>query len=83
MCIRDRAYTDVLTGAASRRYGLLKLDRMVQERKQFSVALIDLDGLKTVSYTHLGADVHSVEFLKQQRINRSVQIFRQLVAAGA
>lgn len=47
--LKDEAYTDVLTGAASRRYGLLKLDRMVQERKQFSVALIDLDGLKKVN----------------------------------
>ena len=28
--LKDEVYTDVLTGAASRRYGLLKLDRMVK-----------------------------------------------------
>ncbi|MCD7906186.1 MAG: GGDEF domain-containing protein [Clostridium sp.] len=47
--LKDEVYTDVLTGAASRRYGLLKLDRMVQDRKKLSVSLVDLDGLKAVN----------------------------------
>lgn len=47
--LKDEAYTDVLTGVASRRYGLLVLERLLEERKRLSVCLIDLDGLKEVN----------------------------------
>lgn len=49
--LKDEANTDVLTGVASRRYGLWVLERMVREKKQFSVCLVDLDGLKEVNDT--------------------------------
>lgn len=49
--LKDEAYTDVLTGTASRRYGLLRLERMVQERGALAVCLVDLDGLKKVNDT--------------------------------
>lgn len=47
--LKDEAYTDVLTGVPNRRYGLMGLDRMIQERRRTSVCLIDLDGLKAVN----------------------------------
>lgn len=49
--LKDEAYTDALTGVASRRYGLLDLDRMLQEKRDLSACLIDLDGLKAVNDT--------------------------------
>lgn len=49
--LKDEAYTDALTGVSSRRYGLLRLGKMVEERKSLSVCLIDLDGLKEVNDT--------------------------------
>ena len=47
--LKDEAYTDVLTGVGSRRFGLLGLDRMVREGKNVSISLVDLDGLKAVN----------------------------------
>lgn len=47
--LKDEAYTDALTGVSNRRYGLLGLDRMIQEKRRISVCLIDLDGLKEVN----------------------------------
>lgn len=47
--LKDEANTDVLTGVFSRRYGLLELERMMKEKKDLSVCLIDLDGLKAVN----------------------------------
>lgn len=49
--LQDEAYTDVLTKVSSRRYGLLKLDKMIETEKKFSVCMIDLDRLKEVNDT--------------------------------
>lgn len=47
--LKDEAYTDVLTGVSSRRFGLLGLERLVREGKNVAVSLVDLDGLKAVN----------------------------------
>lgn len=47
--LKDEVYTDVLTGVSSRRYGLMRLERMVEGMENLSVCLVDLDGLKEVN----------------------------------
>ena len=47
--LKDEVYTDVLTGVSSRRYGLMRLERMVEGMENISVCLVDLDGLKEVN----------------------------------
>lgn len=49
--LKSEAYTDVLTNTASRRYGLLALQRALKEKKRLCVCMIDLDGLKYVNDT--------------------------------
>lgn len=49
--LKDAAYTDALTGVSSRRYGLLNVEKMLQEKETFSLCLVDLDGLKKVNDT--------------------------------
>lgn len=61
--LKNEAYTDALTKVASRRYGLMGLECMMEEEKRLSVCLIDLDGLKEVNDTlgHQEGDRYLVE----------------------
>lgn len=61
--LKNEAYTDALTKVASRRYGLMGLERMMEEEKCLSVCLIDLDSLKEVNDTlgHQEGDRYLVE----------------------
>lgn len=60
--LKAEAYRDALTGVSSRRHGLLRLDRMVQDKERLAVCLVDLDGLKAVNDTlgHQGGDLYLV-----------------------
>jgi len=56
------AYYDALTSTYSRHYGMLTLDRWLEEKLVFVVAFVDMDGLKYVndSFGHSAGDEYIV-----------------------
>lgn len=56
--IENLAYTDELTGVSNRYYGMQKLNDLVNERRPFCVAFVDLDDLRFVndSFGHKEGD---------------------------
>ncbi|MEG0273448.1 MAG: diguanylate cyclase [Hydrogenoanaerobacterium sp.] len=56
--LESLAFKDELTGLFNRRYGMQMLDNLVSGKKEFTVCMVDLDGLKYVndSKGHLVGD---------------------------
>jgi diguanylate cyclase (GGDEF)-like protein len=52
------AYYDALTNTYSRHYGMLTLERWIEEKQEFVLAFVDMDGLKYVNDTfgHVAGD---------------------------
>ena len=52
------AYYDTLTNAYSRYYGMLTLENWIAESREFTIAFVDMDGLKYVNdtYGHTAGD---------------------------
>lgn len=60
--LHNMAYKDTLTGAHNRRYCLERMASLMEKELPFSIALIDLDGLKTVNdqFGHVRGDDYIV-----------------------
>ena len=50
--LESRAYSDMLTRLDSRYYGMLELNRWIEERRAFVLLFVDLDSLKYVNDTY-------------------------------
>ncbi len=63
---RLQATTDTLTGLATRRVGQKRLDELDAQRTGYTVAFIDLNGLKNVNdhYGHAAGDAYLVSFAR-------------------
>lgn len=49
--MEEAAFTDVLTGLYNRRYGQIRIQRLVEEQVPFLFCFIDMDGLKYINDT--------------------------------
>ena len=65
--LRDTAYRDPLTGAYTRLYILDYLELLLSRRTAFTLAYLDLDGLKGINdaYGHLAGDRYLKEFTER------------------
>lgn len=61
--LRHRAYTDALTGLASRRSAIETLQSLIAERRLFSAVFIDMNDLKTINDT-LGHTVGDASLIR-------------------
>lgn len=79
--LRDTAYRDTLTGAYSRLFAEDYLKRLLDQGAAFTLAYIDLDGLKGINdvYGHLAGDRYLQNFARRfQESLRSEDIFARI-----
>ena len=79
--MEEMAYTDALTGLYNRRFCLEKLERMIDEKLDFSFCMIDLDGLKYANdnFGHSAGDRYLVQVTKAiLQMTRSVDLVCRL-----